>query len=229
MAEPFRIGLLLFPNLTQLDLTGPHEVLAQMPNAETLLVWKTREPVRATTGLVLVPTTTFDECPALDLLCVPGGGGVDPLLADDETLDFIRRQAKSARYVTSVCSGALLLGAAGLLKGKRATTHWMSMDMLESFGAIPVRERIVVDGNLITGGGVTAGIDFALLVVAKISGEATARSIQLGIEYDPHPPFDSGHPRNADPGSVATFVKNAEQRVAERRAQVEKAAAALKR
>jgi cyclohexyl-isocyanide hydratase len=223
----FRIGFLLFPNITQLDLTGPYEVLSRMTHAEMVLVWKTLEPVRADSGLVILPTATFAECPQLDLICVPGGGGVNPLLTDADTLDFVRRQAAAARYVTAVCTGALVLGAAGLLKGRRAVTHWMSMDFLKAFGAIPVAERVVVDGNVITGGGVTAGIDFGLRVVADFAGEVAARAIQLGIEYDPRPPFDSGHPRHADPALVERVKAAAEMRQAERRSQVEKAASAL--
>jgi len=224
---PFRIGFLLFPNITQLDLTGPYEVLWRMPGARMFLVWKTREPVRADSGLAILPTVTFAECPQLDLLCVPGGGGVNPLLTDAETLDFVRRQAAAARYVTAVCTGALVLGAAGLLKGRRAVTHWMSMDFLKAFGATPVDERVVVDGNVITGGGVTAGIDFGLRMVAEVAGETAARAIQLSIEYDPSPPFDSGHPRSADPAVVDRANAAAETRQAERRSQVEKAASAL--
>jgi cyclohexyl-isocyanide hydratase len=179
----------------------------------------------------LLPTVTFAECPQLDLICVPGDGGVNPLLTDADTLDFVldfvRRQAAAARYVTAVCTGALVLGVAGLLKGRRAVTHWMSMDFLKAFGAIPVDERVVVDGNVITEGGVTAGIDFGLRVVADFAGEVAARAIQLGIEYDPRPPFDSGHPRNADPALVERVKAAAERRRAQRRSQVEKAASAL--
>jgi cyclohexyl-isocyanide hydratase len=228
MSDPFRIGFILFPNIMQLDMTGPLEVLAQLPGAEIHLVWKTRDTVKAGSGLTMLPTTTFADCPQLDLICVPGGGGMNALLTDAETLDFIRRQAERARYVTSVCTGALVLGAAGLLRGKRAATHWMSMDMLKAFGAIPVGDRVVVDGNIITGGGVTAGIDFGLRVAAEIAGEETARAIQLGIEYDPHPPFDSGHPRSADPKLVDKAKDLAKARQTERQAQVEKAAAALR-
>jgi cyclohexyl-isocyanide hydratase len=223
-----QVGFLVFPNITQLDLTGPFEVLALMPDTVTHLVWKTREPVRAGSGLLLTPTVTFADCPQLDVICVPGGGGMNALLTDAETLAFLRRQATGARYVTSVCTGALVLGAAGLLKGKRAATHWMSMEFLASFGATPVDERVVVDGNVVTGGGVTAGIDFGLRLVAEIAGEAAARSIQLGIEYDPHPPFNSGHPRVADPSVVAKARAAAVQRQSDRRMQVEKAAAALR-
>jgi cyclohexyl-isocyanide hydratase len=228
MAEPFRIGFILFPNIMQLDMNGPLEVLSQLPGAEIHLIWKSRDPVRAGSGLTMLPTTTYAECPQLDLVCVPGGSGMNALLTDAETLDFLRRQAAKARYVTSVCTGSLVLGAAGLLRGKRAATHWMSMDMLAAFGAIPVHERVVIDGNTITGGGVTAGIDFGLRVAAEVAGEDVARAIQLGIEYDPQPPFDSGHPRSADPKVVETARTNAAARQSERRAQVEKAAAALR-
>jgi cyclohexyl-isocyanide hydratase len=226
---PFRIGFLLFPDITQLDLTGPYEVLSQIPGAQMFLVWKTLEPVRSGSGLTMLPNATFADCPQLDLICIPGGGGMNPLLTDAETLAFVRRQAEGARYVTSVCTGALVLGAAGLLRGRRATTHWMSMDFLEAFGAIPVNERVVVDGEVISGGGVTAGIDFALRVAAEVAGEATARAIQLGVEYDPSPPFDSGHPRTADPALVDRAKAAAAGRQRERRGQVEKAAARLQR
>jgi cyclohexyl-isocyanide hydratase len=175
----------------------------------------------------IMPTMTFDECPQLDLICVPGGAGMNALLNDAATLDFIRRQAKGARYVTSVCTGALVLGAAGLLKGKRAATHWMSREMLGAFGATPVAERVVVDGNVITGGGVTAGIDFALRVAAEAFGPDLAKSIQLGIEYDPHPPFDSGSPESADPALVAKVRAGAAQRQSERQTAVDRAAARL--
>jgi cyclohexyl-isocyanide hydratase len=193
----FHIGLLLFPNVTQLDMTGPYEVFTKFPDAKVHLVWKSLNPVSAGGGMQIVPTVTFANCPPIDLICVPGGSGVNSLLNDADVLDFVKRQAKDARYVTSVCSGALVLGAAGLLQGKRATTHWMSREMLPAFGATPVAERVVIDGNLITGGGVTAGIDFALVLAAQAFGDDVAKSIQLSIEYDPHPPFDSGAPERA--------------------------------
>jgi cyclohexyl-isocyanide hydratase len=224
---PFHIGLLLFPDITQLDLTGPYEVFTKFPEANVHLIWKNLEPVTAGGGMQILPTTTFADCPPLDLICVPGGAGMNPLLNDPETLNFIQRQAKSARYVTSVCTGALVLGAAGLLKGRRATTHWMSRDMLAAFGATPVAERVVIDGNLITGGGVTAGIDFALAVAAAAFGPDLAKSIQLGIEYDPHPPFDSGSPERADPVLVTKVRTGAAKRQAERQAAVDAAAAKL--
>ncbi|MBD8905419.1 DJ-1/PfpI family protein [Methylorubrum zatmanii] len=197
------IGFLVFPQVQQLDLTGPYEVLAMVPGARVHLVAKTLAPVASTTGLVLTPTITFTACPALDVICVPGGSGVNPLLEDAETLDFLRRQAAGARYVTSVCTGALVLGAAGLLRGRRATTHWAAHDLLAAFGAVPVQERVVRDGNLITGGGVTAGIDFGLTLAAELADEATARTIQLQQEYAPTPPFSAGRPDTAGPAITA--------------------------
>ena len=179
---PFEIGLLLFPDITQLDLTGPYEVFIKFPDAKVRLIWKSLDPVTAGGGMRILPDTSFTDCPQLDLVCVPGGTGMNPLLNDTETLDFIRSQALEARYVTSVCTGALVLGAAGLLEGKRATTHWMSHEMLSAFGAIPVNERYVIDGHIVTGGGVTAGIDFALGIAADLHGEEVARTIQLAIE-----------------------------------------------
>ncbi len=224
---PFHIGLLLFPGITQLDMTGPYEVFIKFPDARVHLVWKTKAPVTAGGGMQITPTVTFADCPQLDLICVPGGAGMNPLLNDAETLDFIRAQAKGARYVTSVCTGALVLGAAGLLKGKRAATHWMSREMLSAFGATPVAERVVVDGNVITGGGVTAGIDFALTVAAEAFDPDLARSIQLGIEYDPHPPFDAGSPERAGAQLVEKTRAAASKRQSERQAAVDQAAAKL--
>ncbi|MGE0154624.1 MAG: DJ-1/PfpI family protein [Reyranellaceae bacterium] len=223
----FRIGYLVFPDITQLDLTGPQQVLARLPGAEQLLVWKTREPVRSESGLMLAPDTTYADCPALDMICVPGGPGMNPLLTDADTLAFLRRMAPTARYVTAVCTGSLVLGAAGLLQGKRAATHWAAMEFLPRFGATPVEERVVVDGNVITGGGVTAGIDFGLRVAAEVAGEPMAKAIQLMIEYDPAPPFDSGHPRSADPAVLAMLRERMQPMQAQRAAQVEAAAAKL--
>lgn len=223
----FHIGLLIFPDITQLDMTGPYEVFIKFPGAQVHLVWKSREPLTAGGGMQIVPTMTFAECPQLDLICVPGGAGMNALLNDAETLDFIRAQARGARYVTSVCTGALVLGAAGLLKGKRAATHWMSREMLSAFGATPVAERVAIDGNVITGGGVTAGIDFALVVAAQAFGPELAQAIQLGIEYDPHPPFDCGAPERADPALVEKTRAAAAKRQAERQIAVERAAAKL--
>ncbi|HEY3254370.1 MAG TPA: DJ-1/PfpI family protein [Polyangiaceae bacterium] len=204
--------MLLFPNLTQLDLTAPHEVLTRLPGAQVALVWKSLEPVTAGNGLVLSPNTTLAEAAPADVLFVPGGSGLVPLLRDPEVLEFLERQAKAARYVTAVCTGSLLLGAAGLLEGYRATTHWAYHELLARCGAIPVRERVVIDRNRVTAGGVTAGIDFALRLSAELFGEQQAQGIQLGLEYDPEPPFDSGSPERAAPELVeivrARFAKS---------------------
>ena len=175
----------------------------------------------------IVPDTTFSDCPQLDLICIPGGPGMNALLTDRETLEFIRTQARGAKYITSVCTGSLVLGAAGLLRGKRAASHWMSRHMLASFGATPVNERVVVDGNVITGGGVTAGIDFALRVVAELKGERVAQSVQLGIEYAPAPPFNAGSPELAPPEVVQALQEMAKPMQAARQAQVDIAALAL--
>jgi cyclohexyl-isocyanide hydratase len=210
------VGMLLFPRLTQLDLTGPFEVMHRIPGAQVHLVWKDLEPVRADSGLGLLPTTRIDDCPQLDVVFVPGGGGQIPLMSDDQVLGFLVRQSQAARYVTSVCTGALVLGAAGLLQGYDAATHWAYMDLLPIFGARPVRQRVVTDRNRITAGGVTAGIDFGLRIAAEIAGEEVAKAIQLGIEYDPEPPFRSGHPDVADPALVArtraSLAKGLEER-----------------
>jgi cyclohexyl-isocyanide hydratase len=194
----FNIGFVIFPDLTQLDFTGPLQVLARMPQSSTFVIAKSPAPVPSDCGLSLVPTRTFANCPPLDLICVPGGvKGVIGAIGDHETVDFVRRQAAGAKYVTAVCTGAFVLGAAGLLKGRRVTTHWAYTELLPLVGAKYEKGRVVRDGNLITAGGVTAGIDFGLSVVAEIAGETVARTIQLGIEYDPAPPFDSGHPDSA--------------------------------
>jgi cyclohexyl-isocyanide hydratase len=218
-----QIGLLLFPQVQQLDLTGPYEVFASLPGTTMHLPARTLDPVRTATGLILVPTTRLDDCPALDVLCVPGGIGVNALLGDETVLGFVRRQAAGARFVTSVCTGALVLGAAGLLRGRRATTHWASHDLLAAFGAIPVHGRVVRDGNLLTGGGVTAGIDFALTLVAEIAGREAAETIQLNLEYAPAPPFAAGSPDTAP----AAIIAEARSRGASSRAEREALIAAL--
>jgi cyclohexyl-isocyanide hydratase len=222
-----RSGLLVFPNMTQLDLTGPYEVLARLPGAETLLLWKNLDPVRSEHGLAILPMATLASSAPLDLILVPGGAGINPLLEDAEVLAFLRRAAAEARYVVGVCTGSLVLGAAGLLRGRRATTHWTSRDLLRSFGAEPVAQRVVVDGKFFTGGGVTAGIDVALTVAAEIAGRAAAEAIQLGIEYDPQPPFASGSPERADPAVLEAVLARAEPRQRDRAERVARAAAAL--
>jgi cyclohexyl-isocyanide hydratase len=200
----FRIGFLAFPAMTQLDLTGPLQVFANLPGAETRVIWKTLEPIGTHGGVRLVPDTVLAECPPLDVICVPGGPGVLALMDDAEVLDFLRRQAAQARYVGSICTGALVLGAAGLLRGRKATTHWAWTDLLVPLGAIPTPGRVVRDGNIFSGGGVTAGIDFALVMVAELAGREAAENIQLGIEYAPAPPFNAGNPETARPELVAT-------------------------
>lgn len=208
MPEPtspaaLEIGFPLFPALTQLDLTGPWEVLTRLEGARCHLLAHDLAPVRSASGLTIMPTITYADCPPLTMICVPGGPGHLNAMEDEALLAFLRRQAPGCRYVTAVCTGALVLAAAGLLRGYRATTHWMSRERLGTFGAIPVVERVVIDRNRITGGGVTAGIDFALTVAAEIAGAETARQIQLGIEYDPAPPFAGGTPETSDPPLVA--------------------------
>lgn len=216
MTAPFHIGLLLYPNLTQLDLTGPAQVLSRAPGARMHYVWKTIEPIPSDAGLSLLPTDTFESCPQLDLICVPGGAGQTVLMSDEETLGFLRRHAERAKYVTSVCTGSLVLGAAGLINGYKAACHWMWREYLPAFGAIPVNARVVKDRNRISGGGVTAGIDFALTVVAEIWGEEEAKLIQLYLEYDPQPPFDCGSPERAGPELTAKAKKLLEAAVAQR-------------
>jgi cyclohexyl-isocyanide hydratase len=228
MTTPLQFGLLVFPNVQQLDLTGPYEVFATWPRARVRLVARTLEPVTSSTGLVLKPDLSFEEAPRFDVLCVPGGPGVNALMDDEATIAFVRAQAEAARFVTSVCTGALVLGAAGLLRGKQATTHWASHHLIETLGAKPVHARVVRDGNLVTGGGVTAGIDFALTVIAELAGREVAEAIELGLEYAPAPPFNAGSPRTA----AAAAVKAARERLApvveERRRLAEKAARKLR-
>jgi cyclohexyl-isocyanide hydratase len=221
MTDSLSVGILLFKGVTQLDFTGPYEVLARMPTTRVSLLASTLEPVRSEWGLTVTPDVTFAEAPQMDVICVPGGWGVNALLTDEAILDFLRAQAEGARYMTSVCSGALLLGAAGLLRGYRATTHWMSLDLLHRFGATPIAERVVRDRNRITGAGVTAGIDFALVLAAEMFGVSVAQGIQLAIEYDPHPPFDSGSPRTAPAGVREQVSRAGEASLAQRRAIIE--------
>ncbi|MGP1352223.1 MAG: DJ-1/PfpI family protein [Parasphingopyxis sp.] len=223
-----QIVILLYPNMTQLDFTAPFEVFAALPDAKIDLVWKTTDPVRDVNGLTIVPSASLADAPQADLLFVPGGFGQAALMEDDEVLDWLRAQAEGAKYITSVCTGSLVLAAAGLLDGYRATSHWHWIEQLKLFGAEPVSERVVIDRNRITGAGVSAGIDMALSLVAELYGEPLARLIQLGIEYDPDPPFDGGHPRRESEEIVAMLTARMES-IAEARWEVaEKAAARLK-
>jgi cyclohexyl-isocyanide hydratase len=223
-----RIAFLLFPNVTQLDLTGPAQVLSRLgPDTRIDLVWSSREAVPTDAGFSIVPTATFAEAPDADILCVPGGMGTNAVIADAAALDWVRRVGESATWVTSVCTGSLILGAAGLLRGYRATSHWTQRENLRLFGAEPVAERVVADRNRVTGGGVTAGIDFALTLTALIRGEAHARGVQLSLEYDPQPPFDSGSPERADPQLVEVVLARGRKASPERDAELRRLADAL--
>jgi cyclohexyl-isocyanide hydratase len=203
MSTPLQIGLLVFPRVTQLDLTGPLQVFSSVPGAKVHLIWKRIEPVASDSALVLTPTVTFADCPQLDVICVPGGLGTDDMINDEEMLDFLRGQAREAKYITSVCTGSLVLGAAGLLQGYRAATHWTAMEFLAAFGATPTKTRVCVDRNRVTGGGVTAGIDFALTLVSLLIDRQAAEAIQLRLEYNPAPPFNAGSPDTAPPEILA--------------------------
>lgn len=200
----YNIGLLIFPKMTQLDITGPHQVFAFMPNARVHFLWKTLEPVTSDKGLTILPTTTFDNCPNLDVICVPGGPGQIDMMGDAEVLEFLQKQSQTAKFVTSVCTGSLILAAAGLLRGYRAGCHWAFRDQLALLGAEVSAERVVVDRDRITGGGVTAGIDFGLVVASMLCGEEVAKTLQLLLQYDPQPPFNAGSPENAE----AVLVEN---------------------
>lgn len=194
-----QIVCVLFPEFTQLDLTGPFEIFHRLPRAEVNLVAASSEPVVSEGGLAILPTATFAEDMACDVLFVPGGPGVNESMLDDTLVGFVKRHGERAAFVTSACTGALILGAAGLLAGFEAATHWASMEYLQAFGAWPKKERVVVSGNRITGGGVTAGIDIALTIAEKTYGRAVAEAVQLAVEYDPHPPFHAGSPDTAPP------------------------------
>jgi cyclohexyl-isocyanide hydratase len=226
------IGFLIFPRITQLDFTGPLQVLSRVPGAKTHLVGKRIEPIPSDTVLTITPTTTFADCPQLDVICVPGGLGTDALLNDEETLDFLRKQAKAAQYVTSVCTGSMVLAAAGLLDGYRATTHWSAIGFLGQLGAIPEKTRVCTDRNRITGGGVTAGIDFGLTLAEKLSDRTTAEMIQLTLEYNPAPPFNSGSPETAPPAVIEKlqqrFAAAAASGASDRAAAVARAAARIR-
>lgn len=212
-----RIGMLVFPQMTSLDILGPFEVLARAPDCQAELVWKDREPVHGDTGLVVMPHRSFAEAPQYDVIVVPGGPGQTPLMEDEEVLGFLRAQAAGAGLVTSVCTGSLLLAAAGLLTGRRATCHWLSLDQLPLFGVQALPDRVVVDGDRITGGGVTSGLDFAFRVLAELRGAEAAQTIQLLMEYDPAPPFQAGHPRVAAPALVERVKGLTQAMIATRR------------
>ncbi|PCG14726.1 MULTISPECIES: DJ-1/PfpI family protein [Sphingomonas] len=209
--EPLRIAFLLFPEVTQLDMTGPAQVLSRLGNARLDLVAATLEPVPTDAGFSILPTATFADVSGADILCVPGGFGTHRAIADDATIDWVARIGADARWVTSVCTGSLVLGAAGLLRGYKAGCHWAQRHMLPLFGAEPVAERVVIDRNRVTGGGVTAGIDFALRLTALVRGEAHARAVELALEYDPLPPFDAGSPERAGVAAVEAYERRVAQ------------------
>ncbi|MEZ5894356.1 MAG: DJ-1/PfpI family protein [Parvularculaceae bacterium] len=192
-----QIGFLIFPRMTQLDAMGPGQILSQLPGAQMHYIWKTRDPVPTDSGYSLLPTTAMTDAPQLDVICIPGGPGQFEIMDDEAVLEFVSRQGEKAKYVTSVCTGSLLLGRAGLLNGYEAGCHWAFRELLKEFGAIPVNKRVVRDRNRLTGGGVTAGIDFGLTLAAELAGEPFARAMELAFEYNPEPPFKCGTPELA--------------------------------
>lgn len=203
------IVFVLFDNVTQLDFSGPVQFLSRLPGATTHVASKDGAAVTTDCGFAILPTTSFADCPQADILCVPGGHGVRQAIGDTTIVDFVRHQGKAATWVTSVCTGSFILGAAGLLQGKRATTHWAYTQLLPLFGAAFEQARVVRDGNLVTAGGVTSGIDFALELMAMAKGEDVARGVQLALEYDPAPPFEGGHPSRCS----APLVDELKQRI----------------
>jgi cyclohexyl-isocyanide hydratase len=227
MSAPLQIGIVLFPRVTQLDFTGPLQVFSSIPGAKVHLIWKRIEPVTSDSVMTITPTVTFAECPQLDVICVPGGFGTDDMVNDEEMLAFLKKQAEGAKYITSVCTGSLVLGAAGLLKGYRATTHWSAMEGLAPFGAIPTKTRVCTDRNRVTGGGVTAGIDFALTLVSQMIDRKTAEAIQLRLEYNPAPPFNSGSPDTAPADILAMWQERIAPHKQRRMEMIQRAAARL--
>jgi cyclohexyl-isocyanide hydratase len=223
----FVVVFALFDDLTQLDFTGPWEVLTRLPGAQVIIASQAGGTVRARHGLAFEGVRRLGDVDSCDLICVPGGPGTAAAMLDEAFVAQVRRLADGARYVTSVCTGSLILGAAGLLKGKRAACHWASRQFLEAFGAVPAKERVVVDGRIITGGGVTAGIDFGLTVAAEVAGRAHAEYIQLSLEYAPKPPFKSGVPWTASDALVEHYLKASKAWTEERAAAVKTAAAKL--
>ena len=202
-----RIAFLVYPGVTQLDFTGPAQILSRLGDSTVDYVWKAIEPVPTDAGFSILPTATFAEIEAADILCVPGGIACVDMMEDADVLAWVARIGSRATWLTSVCTGSLILAAAGLLTGYRAACHWAWREHLRLFGAEPVAERVVFDRNRATGGGVTAGVDFAFALTAAIRGEAHARLVQLALEYDPAPPFDSGSPERADQGLLAAYAK----------------------
>lgn len=215
-STPLHIGAIIYPQIDQADFTGPFEVLSRIPNSTFHVLWKEIRPILDVKGLILTPDTTFANAPELDLLVVPGGWGQEALMEDPAVLDFIRAHAKRGKYILSVCTGALITGAAGLLRGVKTTTHWTSFHLLEYFGALPFPGRVVVDGKFLSTAGVTAGIDGALWAVELLRSQLVAEEIQLAIEYDPEPPFESGTPELA-PRHVVDSVRSNFHKISESR------------
>jgi cyclohexyl-isocyanide hydratase len=221
------IGAIIFPNMDQCDFTGPFEVLSRLSDSTFHIAWKRRESIRDCHGLILTPEVSLPECPQLDLLVVPGGQGQEALMEDEEVLSFIRNQARGAKCVFSICTGALLCGAAGLLKGVKATTHWSAFHLLEYYGAIPADARVVEDGKMVSAAGVTAGFDGALVIASRLRGEDAAREIQLAMEYAPEPPFESGSSKTARPETLEAARHSASQITTARLATARRIAAKL--
>lgn len=221
------IGALIFPGMDQIDFTGPFEVLSRIPDSTIHVIAKTESPVRDIQGLILTPEMSIAETPELDVLLVPGGYGQQQLMNDEEILALIRNHFDAGRLVFSVCTGALLCGAAGILRGRQATTHWSAWNLLPYYGAAPVRSRVVVDGNLVTAAGVTAGLDAALVVASLLRGQAVAQEIQLSIEYAPNPVFHSGTPETASAEVLRAFNESYSAVAASREAEARRYAAIL--
>lgn len=196
------VGLVFYPGMTSLDIIGPHQVFSALPDVELHRIWKTLDPIKTDDGLVILPDTTFANCPSLDVICVGGGLGQKAVVDNPEVLEFFRKQGSTAKFITSVCGGSEFLAKAGLLQGYRAATHWMAREQLAKLGVEVGTERVVIDRNRITGGGVTAGIDFGLTVASILFDEEVAKMAQLLMEYDPAPPFDTGSPEKAGPELV---------------------------
>ena len=192
-----KAGFFIFDQMQLLDFAAPYDAFSSTPEIEVSLIGETLKPITTTSGLSFQPDHDISTILPLDVLCIPGGNGVNRFLNNEPVLDFIRKEANEVRFLTSICTGSLILGATGLLKGRKATTHWSAMEFLPLFGAIPVEERVVVDGHIITAGGITAGMDFGLVIIAKLLGEDTAKKTQLLMQYDPEPPFDCGTPEKA--------------------------------
>jgi putative intracellular protease/amidase len=225
--QPFVIVEILYPGLTQLDFTGPHTIFSRLPNTETIVASEPGGPIESDGGLTFAGTRRLADIERADLICLPGGFSATDAANDAALIEQVQRLAVGATYLTSVCTGSLILGAAGLLKGKRAACHWAWRDMLPLFGAIPDEGRVVRDGNIITGGGVTAGIDFALTVAAELAGETFAQALQLNLEYAPEPPFNAGRPETAPPEILALVNKRMEGLLPKRLADAQRAAARL--